>query len=494
MNLRSLKAHFSWTCWEQSSRLAAWSFAQALNDPLQIQNKVFQSILAQAEGSIWANHYKITAQTSLAEFRENVPVQDPSDFEKWTSRMMKGEKNVLINRPTDRLVPTSGTTGKRKLIPLTSESRREFSIGINLWVNNTLSRFPQMKSGRSYIATSPYIDIENDNSSISIGFAKDSEYLGAVEKFILSHISSIPFSVSQLRGSEWRIATRNHLLATKDLTFLSLWHPSYIESLFERAELANLKNLWPKLAVISCWADGACADAASRLLSYFPQAQLIPKGIWLTEGIISLPWNEMYPIALPCGFFEFEAEGGNICGIDGLIVGHTYRPVLSNHAGLYRYRLGDLIRVTGFIKQTPCVRWVGRADQISDLCGEKLSEAGVSAAIDSLGSHENAFFLPICEGLSQFYLFITSTEKELPVNLDSLDQILKKNIHYQWARELGQLDRLRHIEVDNSKLSEALEFISIQRGEHRKATRLIPNDYVQTVLDILDISRVEITR
>ena len=32
-------------------------------------------------------------------------------------------------------------------------------------------------------------------------------------------------------------------------------------------------------------------------------------------------------------------------GLDELVVGEYYEPVITNWAGLYRYRMGDLVRV-----------------------------------------------------------------------------------------------------------------------------------------------------
>lgn len=49
--------------------------------------------------------------------------------------------------------------------------------------------------------------------------------------------------------------------------------------------------------------------------------------------------------------------------------------------GLWRYRLGDLVEVDGFIGATRSLRFLGRGASVSDLCGEKLAETFATRAI-----------------------------------------------------------------------------------------------------------------
>ncbi len=58
--------------------------------------------------------------------------------------------------------------------------------------------------------------------------------------------------------------------------------------------------------------------------------------------------------------------------------------VLSNNSGLYRYNIGDVVRVTRFMKQTPCVEFLHRFGATSSLTGEKLTEVQVVAAVSDV--------------------------------------------------------------------------------------------------------------
>jgi hypothetical protein len=61
--------------------------------------------------------------------------------------------------------------------------------------------------------------------------------------------------------------------------------------------------------------------------------------------------------------------------------GRTYVLVMSNGSGLYRYNIGDVVRVRGFAMRTPCIEFLHRAGSTCSLTGEKLTEDQVTMAI-----------------------------------------------------------------------------------------------------------------
>lgn len=471
--LGSWRTRASWNLWRWSCRKDSRRFEAALRDPQAAQASHLRSILSWAENSLWAREFGIDAHSTLADFRARVPVQDPVNLSAWTDRILRGETRVLSTDPVERLVPTSGTTGKPKLIPMTARSRAEFSTGVNLWLSDSMRQEPAIKSGRCYIATSPAMDINlGSDGSVPVGFAEDSAYLGRIERVVFDQVVAVPASVSKLRGSAWRATTREYLMQVRDLRFLSLWHPGYLEALFDREEMAFLAAKWPDLALVSTWADGACAEPARKLMNHFSQAQLIPKGLWLTEGVVSIPWRSGHPIALLCGFFEFERDDGSILLAHELEKGDIYRPVISNHAGLYRYRLGDLVQVMDHIDQTPTLRWIGRADQVSDLCGEKLSEAQVAQAFDAIGWTEFGVLMPVAGEMIGHYVCWMSQNQIGRFSTRRLEEELRKNPHYDWARKIGQLGPLE-VQAISPEGDFPLELKNLPTSYHRKESRLI---------------------
>jgi len=456
----------SWALWQLSCRKDARQFEAALQDPESAQVAQLHSILAHAEGSQWARSHKIDGNTSIEAFRERAPIQERGAFAQWTDRIIRGESNVLTNGTVDRLVPTSGTTGHSKLIPMNRESRREFSIAVNLWLHECLRTCPSIRLGQVYIATSPALDFETGKSAVPIGFAEDTAYLGRIERRVLNQLLAVPTKVSRLRGADWRNTTRDYLTRAKDLRFLSLWHPGYLEALFDADEIRSLQTQWKDLALISCWSDGSCAPAANHLMEFFPQAKHQAKGLWLTEGAITVPWKSRCPLALSSGFFEFETESGDIKLAHQLDSGAVYRPILTNHAGLYRYRLGDLVRVESFVDKTPSLRWIGRADQIVDICGEKLSDAQVAEALKVAGWEGLALLSPVSGAHPPHYrCHVEQGTDSFPH--DAFEAALRRNPHYAWARDMKQLAAIEVHEIPTDRLRAISKYgVGHEKGIH----------------------------
>ena len=121
-------------------------------------------------------------------------------------------------------------------------------------------------------------------------------------------------------------------------------------------------------------------------------------------------------------------------------MGEVYRVLLTTHAGLYRYDLGDQVRVRGRAAATPTLEFLGRHDNVSDLCGEKVSERQVQECL-----HDAAGFalLAPCPGdRPRYRLVVDDSEHDKAAAAclaRRLDRRLRANPHYDYARRLGQL-------------------------------------------------------
>jgi hypothetical protein len=235
---------------------------------------------------------------------------------------------------------------------------------------------------------------------------------------------------------------------------ISVWHPTFLSLLVEPlAEMfpgesdpaALHARLWPRLRVISCWADAAAAQPAAELARLFPHARIQPKGLIATEAFVSLPLEEHdgAALAVRSHFFEFVDDCGHVRLAHQLSRGDEVSVVVTTGGGLLRYRLRDRVAVTGFVRECPVLRFIGKEALVSDWFGEKLSELQVQRALDASGL-EVGFALVACED-NGYVLFA-----ETPVDGDRLleaakrfDAALRDNIHYRYCRQLGQLRPLR---------------------------------------------------
>jgi len=265
---------------------------------------------------------------------------------------------------------------------------------------------------------------------------------------------AVPASVRHIANiEEWRRATLRHLVACRDLTFISVWNPTFLMLLVEPLRREDLPELWPNLRVISCWADAEAAQPAAELARLFPQARIQPKGLIATEGFVSLPlWNrDGAALAIRSHFFEFLDKSSRPQLAHELVDGGEYSVVLTTGAGLYRYRLRDCVRVTGFVGECPLLRFVGKEDNVSDRFGEKVNEAHVRAALEGANAE---FLLVACEDHA-YTLYVEAAGKsdaELAALGRKLEAALQENVHYRYCRDLGQLAPVRVFRIARSGL------------------------------------------
>src|SRR5262249_38089834 len=126
-------------------------------------------------------------------------------------------------------------------------------------------------------------------------------------------------------------------------------------------------TIWPNLLVISCWGEIAAALALEDLRTRFPAVCIQPKGLLATEAFVTFPFADRYPLAIESHFFEFIDSQGTAIPTEKVQEGEEYEIVVTTAGGLWRYRLGDRVRVTGWLEKTPSLTFLGRRGNVSDL-------------------------------------------------------------------------------------------------------------------------------
>jgi GH3 auxin-responsive promoter len=226
-------------------------------------------------------------------------------------------------------------------------------------------------------------------------------------------------------------------------------------------------RLWPALSLISCWKDANAAGPSLELASLFPQAILQGKGLLATEGFVSFPLarREGSVLAIRSHFFEFlPSDGTGACDsahaelAHRLEKGQKYSVVITTGGGLYRYQLHDLVEVVDAIGDCPLIRFIGRRAFVSDWFGEKLNEAHVAAIFGDVFRRLDpapSFSMLACDTGTAAPCYVLYTESSAPRATllrvaASIEERLRENYHYAYARSLGQLAPLRVFRVRNA--------------------------------------------
>lgn len=439
MKLSATVANVAWlaTCVSDWHR-----FNAALRDPERAQAAVLAEIC----------RYSTDTAVMPDRFEELAP-RTWEDLLPLVQRAAQGERNVLTRQTITRFEPTSGSSAANKLVPSTPLLRRQFNRAIHAWVFDLLSLQPGLLAGPAYWSISPVFQQQRTPGGIPVGFQEDSAYLGRYGKFLVDRTLAVPGDVRHLSVEDFRRATLLLLLAEPELRLISVWNPSFLTRLMLDLEhnrdtlLAQLRDgtiicgrrlqrnvrsdPWPRLGLISCWTDGQAQSQLAAVKQWFPETPIQPKGLIATEAFVSLPFRGERPLAITSHYFEFERDDGRLLGVAELREGDEGTVIVTTGGGLLRYRLGDRVAVTGFLERTPCIRFLGRQDLLSDICGEKLTDAFVASIMRDLDVRGFCLLAPDGSG---YTLFAKS-----PPPAHDLEQRLQKNIHYRWAVQMGQL-------------------------------------------------------
>ncbi|MCP4661052.1 MAG: GH3 auxin-responsive promoter family protein [bacterium] len=498
-------ANSLWT----GGNLGRWHrFRRALHDPGRVQRRILARCLRSNAETLYGRRHGFAGIDSPDEFQRRVPLSVYDDYVPLVDRIRDGEQGVLTREPVLRLMPSSGSTAARKLIPLTRSFLAELQRGIGPWIVDLYRRHPRLKRGTAYWSISPAIATpDGEPSAVPIGFDDDSAYLGGLFQWIVERTLAVPGEVRHLAELEdFGYATLLHLLRARHLSLISVWHPSFLTLLLEplerywdrllddvaggtvslpggnppfvplrgnptpaltrrlrpdrrRAEELRplgpgaLRAVWPRLGMISCWTDGHAEGAAAALRDRFPGVSLVAKGLVATEAFVSLPFAGARPLAVCSHFFELLDADGRPHLADELRAGGEYSVVVTTGGGLYRYRLQDRVRVESFLGATPCVRFLGKEDRISDRCGEKLSDGHVASVLRQvlepleLGVRF-AMLAPDEEDGTVGYTLYLESQREPPGALAAqIERALCENPHYRYCAALGQLAPARVFRV-----------------------------------------------
>jgi hypothetical protein len=489
-------------------------FRLALRSPRKAQQHTLDRILELNRFCTYLNAAGLRGVYDLERWRQAVPIVRYDDLEPWIAKVADGDRHALTFPEAPRFFErTSGSSGAVKLVPYTQGLLTDFDRAIAPWLFDLYTRRPRLRTLSSYWSISPLAATgERTANGTPIGVEDDGAYLSPPARALTAATRVVPRAVRHVTDLDtWRYVTLRFLVASADLGLVSVWSPSFwsvlcdglatfgvdlirdirdgrlahvgtvddrvrkvlsrrlrpdperaqaLEAILTRHGSLVPRAVWPDLTLLSCWTAGASAAGARALAERFPGTELQGKGLLATEGVVSIPLlgHPGGAPALLSHVLEFRPVGtsdpARTLWVDELEGGQDYEVILTTSGGLYRYALGDTVRVVGRIGQTPLIEFVGRVDRVVDLVGEKLHEDFVAHALTGVlaaggGVPRFAMLAPETEPVARYVLFVEDAGGD-PGHGDlgeRLDRALAANPHYDHARRLGQLAALEVVTV-----------------------------------------------
>jgi hypothetical protein len=330
--------------------------------PVETQRALLSNLLTAGRRTSFGKEHGFDAIRNIRQLKQGVPIRTYDEIKPWINRARKGEENVLWPGVTQWFAKSSGTTSERsKFLPITQDSlfQCHFAGGQDLLALYSNQRRESKLYGGKHLVL---------GGSSSLSQLGGHGYTGDLSAIILENL---PFWVESRRTpdrqialmAEWEEKVEAMALATLDedvriLAGIPSWMLVIVKRVLEYSGASSLGEVWPNLQLFMHGGVSFSPYRAEfesligetrRPLDYLETHNA-------SEGLFGLQdrlEEDDLLLMLDYGiYFEFipisEWKSKNPISLElrELEVGHEYALVISTSAGLWRYALGDVIRVT----------------------------------------------------------------------------------------------------------------------------------------------------
>lgn len=482
-------------------------FAKLANDPKAVQERTLLKKIVRNRNSDFGRKHRFDTIKTIQDFRSAVPVTDYEYVRPYVDACIAGRTDALFG-PGTRIrmfALTSGTHAKPKHIPVTDEFLEEYRVGWRVWGAHVHQDHPTaFRRGIMQLTSSwqeKHTELGVPCGSISGLNARmqpriiNRRYLPGliihevddpIAKYYLTsrltlarRVSIIctanPSSVLAIlkcieRNAEMLIRDIRDGTISKDVDVPDAVRKKLrrrcrpdrsgakrIEDILSRTGRLRPVDYWPDLAAVSNWKGGTVHLYLRDYPDYFGSLPVRDIGLLATEGRMTIPLSSDGSggvLDVGSHFFEFipadqlDQPNPETLLAEELEPGQTYGIVITTSCGLYRYNIGDVIRMDGFWQKTPVVTFLSKGRHVSNLTGEKLTEHQVVEALTRISSESKGFpnhvlISPEWGDPPRYSVTVESDsaeKKEWGSLLEQLDrQLSELNVEYRSRRTSGRL-------------------------------------------------------
>lgn len=416
-------------------------------DPKAAQEQLLMRLVRENEATEFGRAHDFANVTTAEQFKENVPLTTYADYFELVNRMMAGESNILQAVDPEVFSATSGSVGIPKHIPQSKEMMGiHFSCEISYpyaviddYLRSKGQRFSsdpaylfletkvtydakgrpkgsgsgmfmlKMKRFLKYLYATPEEAIFRDEET-------DATYLHA--RFMLTNprISSLTSTFSTMILYVFIYMERNIDMLVNDIrdgtvsddvnlsdaaraSVVGRIKPmperaEEIRRAFERIDSEPVApKLWPGLQFVLAIGTGGFATHSEMLRRYTGPIPFHNLALSASEGMFGIAdgmEETNFLMTTNAAYYEFVPlenafdDDPPVLDITQLELNHEYETVITNLSGFYRYRMGDVIEVTGFLGKTPKVEFRYRLGQVINMAGEKTNMRHLKWSVEQL--------------------------------------------------------------------------------------------------------------
>lgn len=320
------------------------------------QRRVLENLLSRAANTYIGARYGFRYFKNYNDFAARVPVMDYEDIRPEIETMLAGKKNVLWPGLVRNFAQSSGTSqGKSKYIPITYEGlKANHFAGTREVVANYLNLYPDshLFSGRSFILGGSFAnEVKDLHAGISVG---------DLSATLIRRIPSVAevFRVPSRKialMSDWneKLPALVEAAINKNITNISgvpSWFLTVIKTILDRTGADNIHQVWPNLEVFfhggiafGPYAEQYRAITDPAKMRYFESYNASEGFFACSDSLDSIGMRLLANIGV---FYEFEPlDGSTPLPAWAVEQGKTYALIITSCNGLWRYRIGDTVRI-----------------------------------------------------------------------------------------------------------------------------------------------------
>lgn len=485
-------------------------FMAATRDATRLQERVLLEKIRRNATSAFGRDHHFDRIFSADNFSRKLPILSYEDHAPYIERVKAGELGAMFGgrQRVHMFALTSGTTATPKYIPVTDAFLAEYRAGWNAFGIKALLDHPQAFL-RPIVQVTSRMDESRTTGGIPCGAITG--LMALTQKRLVRKYYVTPPCIARIEDPQAKYYTIMRLAVAGDAAFLITASPAtqlklartadaqrdrLIRDIHDgtlrddidvpgevRAELrTRLKadparareleaivsthgRLLPRhywdLGFLANWTGGTMGLHLQDMPEYFGQVPIRDIGLLASEARMTIPIADGTPagiLEVTSNFYEFvprdRGADPNPTALRShqLEVGQEYFILLTTSSGLYRYNIGDLVRVVGYEGQAPVLEFLNKGAHTSSMTGEKLTERQVILAMEgasaALGLGITNFVLaPRWDRLPGYVLYVESCA-QLAVAVDRLaeqmeSRLAELNIEYAGKRRSDRLAPIR---------------------------------------------------
>ena len=354
------------------------------HDAVNLQENIFKKLIYKLSKSKYLKEHGIGPKSNFKDFQYYLPLASYEDLFPYINKMMLGERDILVPGTVKWFSKSSGTSGaKSKFIPVTRNFMRTGYTRSNWDVVTILHEID------------PEIGIFRHKSLLMGGSIKphpenNKSRVGDVSAIMMENMprfaksfNTPSFEIALMDDWDTKLELMKTICAEESvLTFggVPTWTLVLFRMMLEYKKANNMLEIWPHARVFLHGGVGfdPYKEEFQKLFPrddfIFMEAYNASEGYFglqdqfEIDGMLLLTDNNVFYEFIPLS--ELNSKKPIVLQLKDVEIGVDYALIITTSSGLWRYKIGDVIR---FNQVNPFrFKVVGRTEQYINVFGEEL--------------------------------------------------------------------------------------------------------------------------